>query len=71
MTINDFFSYSNKDGSVSMYEEKRMEKETNKIYILNNYGKKIEKGCQALKRDFSYLFLNLLSFFFPLFFTRI
>jgi len=41
MTINDFFSYSNEDGSVSMYEEKLMEKEINKIYILNNYGKKI------------------------------
>ncbi len=41
MTINDFFSYSNDDGSVRMYQELKNEKNANKIYLLNSYGKKI------------------------------
>lgn len=41
MTINDFFSYSNDDGSVRMYQELINKNNTNKIYILNSYGKKI------------------------------
>ena len=41
MTINDFFSYSNDDGSVRMYQELKNENNTNKIYLLNSYGKKI------------------------------
>lgn len=41
MTIKDNFTYSNDDGSVRMYEELKNEKNANKIYILNSYGKKI------------------------------
>lgn len=41
MTMNDFFSYSNDDGSVRMYEQVKNGNNTNKIYILNSYGKKI------------------------------
>lgn len=41
MTINDFFSYSNDDGSVRVYEWVELQENINKIYILNSYGKKI------------------------------
>ncbi len=41
MQITDIFDYANEDGSVRAYEINEMSTATNKLYILNKYGKKI------------------------------
>ena len=40
-TINDFFAYSNDDGTVTMYKSNDTNTKSNKLYVLNKYGKKI------------------------------
>lgn len=41
MKINDFFDYSNDDKIMTMYKYNEDLNDSNKIYILNSYGKKI------------------------------
>ncbi len=53
MTINDFFSYSNDDGSVRMYQELKNENNTNKIYLLNSYGKKNSTAYHQRRTKYS------------------
>ncbi len=40
-TINDFFAYSNDDGTIMAYKHNELDTKNNKLYVLNNYGKKI------------------------------
>lgn len=40
-TINDFFAYSNDDGTIMAYKHNKLDTKNNKLYVLNNYGKKI------------------------------
>ena len=40
-TINDFFAYSNDDGTIIAYKHNELDTKNNKLYVLNNYGKKI------------------------------
>ena len=40
-TINDFFAYANEDGTVIAYKHNELNTKNNKLYVLNNYGKKI------------------------------
>lgn len=40
-TINDFFAYSNDDGTIIAYKHNKLDTKNNKLYVLNNYGKKI------------------------------
>lgn len=41
MTINNFFTYVNEDNSITMYKSNEINIKTNKLYILNHYGKKV------------------------------
>ena len=40
-TINDFFAYSNDDGTIIAYKHNELDTKNNKLYVLNKYGKKI------------------------------
>lgn len=40
-TTNDFFAYSNDDGTIMAYKHNKLDTKNNKLYVLNNYGKKI------------------------------
>lgn len=40
-TINDFFAYSNDDGTIMAYKHNKLDTKNNKLYVLNKYGKKI------------------------------